>query len=182
MNSRFANYKIFLVSSSVLGFAFGLFAPFWIVFIQQFGDGIQQFGFSIGLMVLAQSLTSYFSGKFSDKLGRKIFLIIGGVFLALIVFAYTLIESLLQLYVLQVLNGVATAILMTMETTFLGDVTKRKSRGLNVGKYHAIVGIMSAIAMMGGGFVVGEFGFKVIFYIVSGIIFISALVILKIKE
>lgn len=176
------NYRIFLLSNSVLGFAIGLFTPFWIIFIQDFGGGIEQFGFAIGLMVLAQSVTSYYSGKYSDKLGRKIFLLGGGFSLAIVIFAYTLITNLIELYILQVLNGVTNAMIFTMETTFLGDVTKKLSRGLNVGRYHAVVGVMAAIAMMGGGFLVGGFGFEIVFYIVSAVIFVATLLLLKIKE
>ena len=156
--------------------------PFYIIFLQGFGGSIEQFGFAIGLMILAQSITSYFAGKYSDKLGRKIFLIVGGFILTGVVLAYTLINSLLMLYILQVVNGVTTSLQMTMETVFLGDVTKKAKRGAKIGRYHAIIGIVTAIAMMAGGLVVGQLGFKAIFYIASGIIFVSTLLLLYLKE
>jgi type IV secretory pathway VirB2 component (pilin) len=71
---------------------------------------------------------------------------------------------------------------MTMEAAFLGDITKKVSRGLDIGKYHAIVGVMAGIAMMGGGFIAGRMGFETIFYIVAGIIFVSTLMLFYIKE
>ncbi len=179
---KLGNYKVFLLSNSALSFALGLFTPFWIIFLQDFGGSIQQFGFSIGLMVLAQSVTSYFAGKYSDKLGRKIFLIIGGFMLAAVTLAYTLITSMAQLYFLQIVNGITGAIQITMETTFLGDITKKISRGANIGKYHAIVGIMAALAMMGSGYIVGQSGYKVIFYVTAAIIFVSTLLLFYIKE
>lgn len=179
---RLGNYKIFLFSNSILAFALGLFTPFWIIFLQDFGGSVEQFGFAIGLMVFAQSITSYFAGKYSDKLGRKIFLIIGGFILSAVVFGYTLITALIHLYILQIINGITNSMQMTMETTFLGDITKKISRGVNIGKYHAIVGVMAAIAMMGGGFIVGQWGFKIIFYITSLVIFVSTLILFYIKE
>lgn len=179
---KFGNYRIFLLSNSALFFALGLFTPFWIVFLQDFGGSIQQFGFSIGLMVLAQSVTSYLAGKYSDKLGRKIFLITGGFMLAAVTLGYTLITSMVQLYFLQVMNGITGAMQATMETTFLGDITKKVSRGADIGKYHAIVGIMAALAMMGGGYIVGQSGYKVIFYVTAAIILISTLLLFLIKE
>jgi len=179
---QFDNYKIFLLSNSTLALALGLFTPFYIVFIQEFGGGIEQFGFSIGLMVLAQSITSYFTGKYSDKFGRKIFLIIGGFALSGVTFGYSLISTLIHLYILQILNGIMNAMQMTMETSFLGDITEKLSRGTDIGKYHAIVGIMTAITMMGGGFIIGELGFKIIFYITSTIIFLSTFILFRIRE
>jgi MFS family permease len=176
------NYKVFLASNSVLAFAIGLFTPFYIVFLQDFGGSIEQFGFAIGLMALASAITSYYTGKYSDRLGRKIFLLAGGFVLAVVIFAYTLISSLIELYILQVVNGVANAVYMTMETSFLGDVTKKVSRGTNVGSYHAVVGIAAAIAMMGGGFVVGQLGFQIIFYITALIILLSTFLLFYLKE
>lgn len=179
---KLGNYRIFLFSNSVLAFAMGLFTPFWIIFLQDFGGSIEQFGFALGLMLFAQSTTSYFVGKYSDKLGRKIFLIIGGFILSFVVFGYTLITSLLHLYILQIVNGITNSIQMTIEATFLGDITKKISRGINIGKYHAIVGIMAAISMMVSGFIVGQLGVEIIFYITSLIIFFSTLLLFYIKE
>ena len=183
MLRKLGNYNLFLASNALLSFAMGMFAPFWIVFIQDFGGrSFEQFGFSIGLMVLAQSITSYFAGRYSDKLGRKTFLIAGGFMLAAVTFAYTIITSIPQLYILQVIDGAVGAIQLTTGTAFLGDITTRTSRGKDLGKYHALVGIMSAIAMMGSGFVVGQSGYKIIFYITAGLIFISTLFLFSIKE
>jgi len=176
------NYKIFLFSNSVLGLAFGLFSPFWAIFLRDFGGSIESYGFAIGLMALAQAVTSYFVGKYSDKIGRKPFLIIAGFFLSAAIFCYAIINSLIQLYILQIINGIASATQMTMETSFLGDVTKKASRGVNVGKYHAIVGAIAAIAVIVGGYIVGWLGFKIIFYITSILVFISTIILLRIKN
>jgi MFS family permease len=173
---------MFLYSNSMLAFALGLFMPFWMVYLQDFGTGIEQFGFALGLMMLAQSSTSYFAGKFSDKLGRKVFLISSGFILSGVVYAYTLISTLFQLYILQIINGMTSSIQATMEPSFLGDVTEKTKRGTDIGRYRAIVGFMAAISMMGGGYLVGAFGFKIIFYSTAALIFISTLILFNIGE
>ena len=133
-------------------------------------------------MLLAAGITSYFAGKHSDRTGRKIFLIVGGVILSGTAFAYTIITTLPQLYVLQIINGAVSSIQLTTGTSFLGDITKKETRGKDVGKYHALIQIMAAIAIMGGGFIGGLLGFKTIFYIAGIIMFISALILFYIKE
>lgn len=182
MLKKLGNFKLFLLSNSLLAFAGGIFAPFWFIFLQNFGGGIEQFGFSIGLMALAQAVTSYYSGKHSDKLGRKIFFIIGGFAVALVTFAYTLINSLMQLYVLQILFGISGSVYTTMERVFLGDITKKTTRGKDIGKYNAVTGVIGAITMMFMGFVIGGSGFKIIFYLAAFLTFISTLVLFYIKE
>lgn len=59
---------------------------------------------------------------------------------------------------------------------------KKISRGVDIGKYHAIVGVMAAVSMMISGFIVGQLGVKIIFYATSLIIFFSTLLLFYIKE
>ncbi|MBU4246495.1 MAG: hypothetical protein ABIF85_06050 [Nanoarchaeota archaeon] len=69
--SKLRAYDVFLLSNSLLNFSTGLFYPFWIVFLQNFGGSIEQFGFSIGLMAFSAAIASYYAGKQSDTLGRN---------------------------------------------------------------------------------------------------------------
>ncbi len=176
------NYRILIISQSTLAIAMGIFMPFWIIFIQKFGNGIESFGFAMGLMALAQSIASYFFGKYSDKFGRKIFLIIAGYATILIVLSYTLINSLNQLYILQILDGIISAIDLTVGQAFLADITRKSTRGKDVGKYHAIVGIIASFAVMAGGVLAGRLGLKFLFYVTAIFMFISTTVLFWIKE
>ncbi len=175
-------YRLLLAARSVVAIAMGLFVPFWIIFIQGFGQSIETFGFALGLMALAQALTAYFIGRHSDFLGRKPFLIMAGFATSGVIIGYTFITSLIQLYVLQVLDGIMTTVDATMEQTLLADVTEKVSRGADIGKYRAITGVLTALAMMSGGYIVGQLGINIIFYIAAGLIFLSTLALFYIKE
>jgi MFS family permease len=179
---RILNYRLLLLATSTVGLSAGLFVPFYIVFIQNFGKSIQSFGLAVGLMALAESITAYFIGRHSDVLGRKTFLIIAEFATGAIIIAYTFITSLMQLYVLQVIFGIMQAMEMTMVMTLLADVTEKSTRGADVGKYRAVTGVMGAFAMMGGGYLAGELGIKIIFYVAAALMFIAGLVVFYIKE
>ena len=71
---------------------------------------------------------------------------------------------------------------LTSESAFLGDITEKEKRGSEIGKYDAIVGLSEAATIFIGGFLVGQFGFKIVFYIVCLIFIISTTVMLKLKE
>jgi len=109
-------------------------------------------------------------------------LIIGGFASAIIVFLYTIISSIWQLYLLQIFSGIIIAGFKTAEGAYLGDLTDHSKRGEEVGKYDAIIGVSEALAIVVGGFLAGRFGFEVVFYIVATISLISAFVMLKLKE
>jgi len=185
MNSkrmRKRNLRIFTLSNSLMAFAFGLFGPFYFIFINDFGGSIENFGIAVGLVVLSGALVSLLAGKYSDKFGRKPFLIFAGYASAILVFLYTIIGSMWQLYVLQIFNGLIVALFETSEASFLGDITKKESRGADIGKYDAFVGIAEAIAIFAGGFLAGKFGFEIVFYIVAIIFVITTTIMFKLKE
>lgn len=104
------------------------------------------------------------------------------VAVGLIIFSYTLIESVMQLYILQVVYGVATAISGTASSAFLGDITERATRGSKMGKLDAITGVVGAVATMSVGILADDFGFNIIFYLVAGFFVLSSIILLFIKE
>lgn len=176
------NLRIFTLSNSLMALAFGLFGPFYLIFINDIGGSIENFGIAVGLVVLSGALTSFFAGKYSDSFGRKPFLIIGGYASAIIIFLYTVIGALWQLYLIQILSGLVASIFETAESSFLGDTTEKDSRGKDIGKYEAMVGVAEAFAIFIGGFLVGIFGFEIIFYMVAIIFVVSTTVMFKLKE
>ena len=179
---RKRNLRVFTLSNSLMAFAFGLFGPFYYIFINDLGGTIENFGIAAGLVVLSGALVSLIAGKYSDKLGRKPFLILGGYASAILVFLYTIIGSIWQLYLLQIFNGLIVSLFETSEASFLGDITEKESRGADIGKYGAFVGIAEALAIFAGGFLAGKFGFEIVFYIVSIIFIITTTIMLKLKE
>jgi MFS family permease len=179
---RILNYQLLLLFSGIDALAAGLFMPFWIIFIQEFGGSIESFGIAVGLMALAGALTSYFVGRHSDVLGRKPFLVTAEVVMAAIMVTYTLITELWQLYALQVASGIVTAMTVTMGQTLLADNTVRGTRGKDVGRFNALGGVVGAFAMMGGGYLAGELGIKVIFYVTASLMLLAGLAASRIRE
>ena len=179
---RKRNLRIFTVSNSLMAFAFGLFGPFYYIFINDFGGTVENFGVAVGLVVLSGALVSLVADKYSDTFCRKPFLLFGGYASALLVFLYTAIGSLWQLYLLQIFNGLIVSLFETSEAAFIGDSTKKGSRGSDIGKYRAFVGVAEALAIFAGGFLAGIFGFVVVFYIVSVFFAVTTTILLTLKE
>ncbi|NOZ80139.1 MAG: MFS transporter [DPANN group archaeon] len=176
------NLRIFTFSSSLMALAFGLFGPFYLIFINDMGGSIENFGIAVGLVVFSGALISLVAGKYSDSIGRKPLLIIGGYASAIIVFLYTIIGSIWQLYLLQIFSGLIISVFETSESAYLADITEKQRRGADIGRYDAYVGFAEAIAIFAGGFLAGKFGFELIFYLVSLIFVISTTIMFKLKE
>ena len=181
-NTSKRNLKVFIFSNILFSYAVGLFWPSYLIFINEMGGGIENFGFALGLIALSGALTYLIFGKYSDRIGRKPFLIIGGYASALIVLLYTLIDSVWQLYLIQIFSGVIVALFEISEQAFLGDVTRKDNRGSAYGKYYAILGIIEAIAIFSGGMLAEKFSFKIMAYIIAVICIIATSFMLKISE
>ncbi len=100
----------------------------------------------------------------------------------MVVFLYTIINSVWHLYLLQIFSGIIAAGFETAEGAYLGDLTDHSKRGEEIGKYDAIIGVSEALAIIAGGFLAGRFGFKIVFYIVAIISLISTFIMLRLRE
>jgi len=136
----------------------------------------------MGLLLLAQSIVAYYAGRFSDIFGRKILLILEGYSHAIVVLLFLFLIETWQLYVLQIIIGVLAGLEASAGMSFLGDITRKQTRGRDIGKYFMIVGIISSLTMMIGGYIVVAVGIKFIFIAMAVANIISSSLLLKIKE
>ena len=176
------NYRIYLISNIIISLVGGVFGPFYILFVQQKGGGVENFGLALGFLLLTQSIVSYFAGKYSDISGRKPLLILQGYLFSIVILSYLFIVQIWQLYLLQIINGLLGGIEVAVGSSFLADITETKNRGRMIGKYQAIVGITTAIAMMLSGYFVALTGIKTIFIIMAIANVFSATLYIFIKE
>ena len=174
--------RVFTVLSSIWGVVYGLVGPFYVLYISKISGTTEKLGIAFSIMVLVQSLTSYVVGRYSDKMGRKPFLLMMGLLDAAILLAYTVADKTYHIYVLQGLLGVTNAMSMTIRGTILGDLTKTEKRGTDIGKYNAIVGIFSGIGIVIGGYVTKIYGLKSIFYLGAVMIILSSSLLFFLPE
>ncbi len=161
---------------------FGLIGPFYVVYVEKLSGGMEKLGFAFSIMILFQSITSYFAGRFSDKLGRKPFLVVTAYTDAAILLFYTIITETYQLYLLQGILGITNGISDTIRTSLLGDLTVKERRGTAVGKFNAAISLGSAAGLLLGGFVAKFYGIKSLFYIASVVVALSTVLLFFIKE
>jgi MFS family permease len=160
------NYRLYLTAEVVLSLASGIFGPFFVLFIAKKGGGLENLGFAIGITVLADAVVTFFVGKYSDRFGRKPFLIFQGFARVIITLSYLLIASVWQLFLIQLLSGLVNG-LTTVESSFLADITEGSRRGEHIGRFHAITGAAAGIALMAGGFFAKIFGIEFMFALMA---------------
>ena len=180
--SSVRNLRIFTTVSSVWAVVFGLIGPFYVVYVERLSGGMEKLGFAFAIMVLLQSCTSYFAGRFSDKLGRRPFLLITAYADAAILLVYTVIHQTYQLYLLQGILGITNGVSDTISTSLLGDLTEKEKRGSSVGTFNAIVGLSSAVGLSLGGYMAKIYGIKSLFYLAAIVVALSTVLLFFIRE
>jgi len=94
--------------------------------------------------------------------------------MSILMAGYALINSVIQLYTLQIINGVLVSVQDIMTTAILGDLTE-------IGKYQAIT-ISMAETIFIGGYLVQKTGVDLIFYGSIFLTAVSASILIALKE
>jgi DHA1 family multidrug resistance protein-like MFS transporter len=181
-SSSARNLLIFTTVSSIWAIVFGLIGPFYVVYVERLSGGMEKLGIAFSIMILLQSGTSYFAGRFSARLGRRPFLFVTAYLDAIILLLYTVINETYQLYLLQGMLGLTNGVADTISTSLLGDLTVKEKRGKVVGKFNAIVGLASAAGLALGGYIAKFYGIKSLFYIASVVVVLSTVLLFFIRE
>jgi MFS family permease len=164
------------------GIVFGFIGPFYVVYVEKISGGMENLGIAFSIMILLQSLTTYYAGRYSDRLGRKPFLLVTAYADAILLFMYTVISKPHHLYILQGFLGITNGIGGTIRMSLLGDLTVKEKRGREVGKFNAIVSFASAVGLAFSGYLVKYYGLKFLFYLASIMVALSTLLLFFIKE
>jgi len=72
-NSRKKNFNIFTFSNSLMALAFGLFGPFYYLFINDMGGSIENFGIAADYLFYLELYFLCLQGNFQIKLGENPF-------------------------------------------------------------------------------------------------------------
>lgn len=109
-------------------------------------------GLVLGLFGLVSSICQPFTGRLSDKAGkRKLFVLIGLVLFMFANFLYSLAHSYTLLLIIRAAQGIAAALTITATLALVSELSTPKNRGGNMGVYNAFRLIGFGIGPLGSG-------------------------------
>ena len=171
-----------LISQNIVLFASGMVFPYYVLFVKQSGANYTEFGFAYALFPISSALAHYWAGKLTDRYGRSIFLAVSSWGMAVALVFFPSVTSIYQVFVLQVVMGMCSAFQKTSEKALVADMTFSEGRGRQIGLYHTWIAIVSALAIIGAGYIIDILSLDVIFYASSLFMFIGGFASLKIKD
>lgn len=141
-------------------------------------------GNMVAAFALAQLIASPFTGKWTDKYGRKIMIIVGLSLFSFSELLFGIGKSLEMLFLSRILGGVSGACIMPAITAFIADITSESERPKALGYMSAAINTGFIVGPGIGGFL-AEFGIRVPFFaasILGAIVAIASIFLLKEPE
>lgn len=146
-------------------FGDALYSSFISLFFQEFGVPLGEIGFFFTTFSLANALVSIPAGFISDRIGRKTLITGSLLFLAAVVFGYSLAETKIHLYILRALHGASFGFIFPVARAYVMDKTTEENRGQTMGAFIFICTLAPMAAPAAGGFLREQIGsFNPLFY------------------
>ena len=160
----------------------GLTSPIFAIFIERniAGGSIAAAGIAQTIYMIVKSVLQLFIGRFNDRdrgyVREYWTAFIGYAIIATVPFLYVIVETIAQLYAVQVLFGIGAAFAYPGFMTIFTKFADRHREGLEWSTYSTVVFIGMAMTAAIGGWLVEQFGFARVFVVVGIISFIGFLV------
>lgn len=128
-------------------------------------------GLIVGAAALSTTISAYFMGRLSDKIGHRNILIGGTVAAAMLYLPQFMVNNVWQLGILQVLTGIAIGAIMPTISALLAGFTPHGTEGKVYGLQSSLTSGSRTIAPILGSIAVAFLGLRGVF-LLAGIIFI----------
>lgn len=179
--------RLLIISDTVLMGAAGLLGPIFAIFIEDFiqGGNAAVAGLAAGIYLFTKSVFQIPIAHFIDRIrGEKDdfwLMFIFTIIIAFIPLLYLVINTPLQLYIVQFVLGLFTAFTFpTYMAIFTRHIDKEKE-GTEWGIYFTLTDLTSAALAAVGGYIATTQGFPVLIIAVVVVSFIGAILLWPIK-
>lgn len=167
-------FNIFLIFTGI-----GLVIPIMPTYMNELHIGGSILGFMVAAFSISQLIFSPFTGRLSDRVGRKKLIIAGMLIFAVSEWLFAIANSPTLLFVSRGIGGLGAALIMPSVMAYAADVTSEEERGKGMGFINAAITTGFIIGPGIGGFL-AEYGIRVPFYAaaIAGLVAAAATTIL----
>lgn len=170
-----------LLNIFIVFLGIGLIIPIMPTFIDEMNLTGSIMGYMMAAFSLTQFIVSPFAGKWIDRYGRKIIIVIGLFIFSISELIFGMGTNVWVLFLSRILGGISAAFIMPGVMAFMADITTIEERPKSMGYISAAISTGFIIGPGIGG-LIAELGVRAPFYfaaIISFIVAIISLVILK---
>lgn len=139
-------------------------------------------GYMVAAFAIMQLLVSPIAGRWVDKLGRKVMIVVGLILFSISELLFGLGQTVEVLFISRMLGGVSAAFIMPAVTAFIADITTAETRSKALGYMSASISTGFIIGPGIGGFL-AEIGTRLPFFSAAVLAAVAAILsMLLLKE
>lgn len=163
MNNQKGVLAILLMNLFIAFLGIGLVIPVLPTMMNELNISGAVVGYMVATFAITQLIFSPFAGRWADKYGRKIMIVLGLFIFGFSEFLFGLGKTVEVLFISRMLGGVSAAFIMPAVTAFIADITTTATRSKALGYMSAAISTGFIIGPGIGGFL-AEIGTRVPFY------------------
>lgn len=165
------SWILFILSASV-GVAMiglGIIWPLVPVYAVELGASGIQVGLIIAAFNIARTVFNPFSGRLSDRWGRKPFITLGLFFYAVVSVFYVTSTRVESLVLVRLLHGFTSVLVVPVALALAADIAPQQRLGLYMGTLNMAVMLGLGVGPALGGIIRDYFGMQAAFYTMGGL-------------
>jgi DHA1 family multidrug resistance protein-like MFS transporter len=164
------NKKAFIVLVTTMFIsmlAMGVISPFLPIYAEELGASNLEIGLVQAAFSIAGIGTLLFVGRWSDRLGRKPFLLCGLVILTLSSIGLMYADSPLLLIIIRFIQGLGATAHMPIAQAYLGDITPEGGEGKWMGYFNAVLFAGVGAGPLLGGVIADAYSIVITFLLMA---------------
>ena len=175
--------RIMLFTNGLILLAGAMLGPIYALFVEKIGGNLMDASIAGAIFALVAGITTFLSGKYSDKIKEnELVMVFGYAVMGIGFLLYITIDSILALFLIEALIGFGEAIYAPVFDAVYSKHIDRRESGKQWGAWESTNYFMAAIGAIVGGGIVTLFGFQTLFIIMAMLCFGSAFYIYHLKR
>lgn len=170
--------RILILTNTILVFVFGLFVPFYAVFVQHIGGSIAMAGFTWALFSIAAGVLILLLSRWEIRVKeQELLLALGYIIRGVAFLSYAFMSTMSQLVVTQLLWAIGMALGVPAFDSIYSTHTDKDNSIQQWGSWEGIASISSGCAALVGGLLIQAFGYPAVFLSMAIICFLLGIYI-----
>jgi len=168
------NRRVLVASAveSAMYYTFGAFESFLVLYAKSIGLDELLIGVIIGLQLVMVALSKPFMGWLSDRIGRRIPIIIGLIVASVPLIVTSLTTSFVELIAVSVLYGLGFSLVTSSTVALVSDLTSKELYGASMGFLSTVMDVGQTSGAIITGFILASAGFSSAFVTLGGILLV----------
>lgn len=163
MNNPKITLAILLSNLFIAFLGIGLVIPVLPTIMNELNINGAVVGYMVSAFAIMQLISSPYAGRWTDKYGRKVMIVIGLLIFGISEFLFGLGTTVEVLFISRMLGGISAAFIMPAVTAFIADITTNDTRPKALGYMSAAISTGFIIGPGLGG-ILAEFNTRLPFY------------------